>query len=91
MPPYPWLLEDDLDVSQTAAKIRTLQKLGTPYPPRYDEIAVADLEKQAGKIADGLREEGIEQEGLEKKEIIAIIAYLQRLGTDINPGPQAGN
>ena len=26
-----------------------------------------------------------------EKEIIAIIAYLQRLGTDINPGPQAGN
>ncbi len=90
MPPYPWLLEDDLDVSQTAAKIRTLQTLGTPYPPRYDEIAVADLEKQASKIAENLKKEGIEQEGLEKKEIIAIIAYLQRLGTDINP-PQAGN
>ncbi len=85
MPPYPWLIEDDLDVSSTAAKIRVLQKLNTPYPPRYDEIAVQDLEKQAGQIADVLRKEGVDQEGLEKKEIIAIIAYLQRLGTDINP------
>ncbi len=91
MPPYPWLLEDDLDVSQTAAKIRTLQALGTPYPPRYDEIAVEDLQKQASQIAENLKKEGIEQEGLAQKEIIAIIAYLQRLGTDINPGPQAGN
>ncbi|MEZ4955391.1 MAG: cytochrome-c oxidase, cbb3-type subunit I [Saprospiraceae bacterium] len=91
MPPYPWLLENDLNVSQTAAKIRTLQTLGTPYPTRYDEIAVEDLQKQANKIAESLKGEGIEQDGLEKKEIIAIIAYLQRLGTDINPGPQAGN
>ncbi|MEO1258583.1 MAG: cytochrome-c oxidase, cbb3-type subunit I [Bacteroidota bacterium] len=91
MPPYPWLIEDDLDVSQTAAKIRTLQKLNTPYPARYDEIAVEDLQKQAKQIADNLRKEGIEQEGLENKEIIAIIAYLQRLGTDINPKPRAEN
>ncbi len=91
MPPYPWLIEDDLDVSNTAAKIRVLQTLNTPYPPRYDEIAVQDLEKQAGIIAGNLKKEGIEQEGLEKKEIIAIIAYLQRLGTDINPAKQTGN
>ncbi len=91
MPPYPWLIEDDLDVSSTAAKIRVLQKLNTPYPPRYDEIAVQDLEKQASKIANDLKKEGIEQEGLEKKEIIAIIAYLQRLGTDINPAKQTSN
>ena len=83
MPTYPWLHEHDLDKSETAAKIKTLQKLGTPYPPRYDEIAVEDLERQAAKITKKLRSEGIKQEGLENKEIIAVIAYLQRLGTDI--------
>ncbi|HHM20631.1 MAG TPA: cytochrome-c oxidase, cbb3-type subunit II, partial [Bacteroidetes bacterium] len=91
MPPYPWLAENDLDISQTAAKIRTLQKLGTPYQPRYDEIAVDDLRAQAEQVAADLKKQGVEQEGLATKEIVAIIAYLQRLGTDIRPKAQAGN
>ena len=92
MPPYPWLYEQDIDVSQVPAKIRTLQKLNTPYPEGFDEKAVADLEAQAVKIAKGLKEKDLGKniENLEKKEIIAIIAYLQRLGTDIMPEPQAG-
>ncbi len=89
MPPYPWLARRDLDVSQIPAKIRTLRTLGTPYEVGYDEIAVDDLQKQAKKIAESLRKDGIEAEGLENKEMIAIIAYLQRLGTDIKPEPQA--
>ncbi len=91
MPPYPWLFENDLDTDYTAAKIRVLQTLGTPYEEGYDQIAVEDLKIQAKNIADALRKEGIEQEGLESKEIIAMISYLQRLGTDIKPKPQAGN
>ncbi len=91
MPPYPWLITDDLDVSQTPGKIRVLQSLGTPYPDGYDEIAVEDLMSQANKIATSLRADGIEGEALEDKEIIALIAYLQRLGTDIKPKPQAEN
>ncbi len=89
MPAYPWLLKHDLNTSQTAAKIRTLQTLGTPYPEGYDEIAVDDLKKQATIVAANLRKDKIDQEGLENKEIIALIAYLQRLGTDIKPKPQA--
>jgi cytochrome c oxidase cbb3-type subunit I/II len=88
MPPYSWLLDDDLDTSLTAAKIEALRTLGTPYPEGFSERAVADLEAQAAEIAAGLRENGIEQEGLERKEIIAMIAYLQRLGTDSKPLPQ---
>ncbi len=87
MPPYPWLIEDDLDTSLTAKKIRTLQILNTPYPNGFDEEAVADLKKQAAEIAKRLRKEGVEQERLEDKEITALIAYLQRLGTDIKPKP----
>ena len=83
MPPYPWLLEDDLDYSDLAKKIRVLQTLNTPYPEGYDEVAGQDLRLQAGLIADRIRQDGIKQEDLEKKEIIALIAYLQRLGTDI--------
>ncbi len=87
MPPYPWLIEDDLSTKYTAAKIKVLQSLNTPYPEGYADQAVADLEAQAKEVADQLRSEGVEQENLEKKEIVALVAYLQRLGTDIKPEP----
>lgn len=87
MPRYPWLLRKDLNTQYTAAKIKTLRTLGTPYPEDYD--ANAELSKQAQAVAENLKKDGIKQEGIEKKEIIALIAYLQRLGTDIKPKPQA--
>ncbi|MCZ2102306.1 MAG: cytochrome-c oxidase, cbb3-type subunit I [Chitinophagales bacterium] len=83
MPPYPWLLKNDLNTSYTPAKIRVLQSLGTPYPEGYSERAVEDLQNQAKKITASLAKDKINQENLENKEIIAVIAYLQRLGTDI--------
>jgi len=91
MPPYPWLVDDDLDTSLTEAKIKALITLGTPYGAGFEAIALDDLKKQAAEIAEQLRAEGIEQEGLENKEIVAIIAYLQRLGTDIQAAPQRVN
>jgi cytochrome c oxidase cbb3-type subunit I/II len=81
MPPYPWLASQDICVETIPKKIRAMQKLGVPYPEGYDEKALADLKAQASKIASGLRASGIEVE--DQKEIIAMIAYLQRLGTDI--------
>jgi cytochrome c oxidase cbb3-type subunit I/II len=87
MPPYPWMLENDLNTNSLSAKIRALQTLGTPYPKGYDQIALDDLRKQAEMVAASLRKDGIEQEGLENKEIVALIAYLQRLGTDISKTP----
>lgn len=83
MPPYPWLITDDLNTKHLQAKIKVLQKLGTPYGKGYERIALDDLQAQAAIVADNLRKDGIDQEGLEKKEIIALIAYMQRLGTDI--------
>ena len=91
MPPYPWLITDDLNTKYTAAKIKTLQQLGTPYPKGFADEAVADLQAQAKGVADRLALDGIRQEDLANKEIIALIAYLQRLGTDIKPKPQATN
>jgi cytochrome c oxidase cbb3-type subunit I/II len=91
MPPYPWLITRDLYVDDMPAKIRALRALGTPYEAGYEQIAIDDLRLQAGMIAASLRKDGIDGEGLENKEIIALIAYLQRLGTDIKPVPQAGN
>jgi len=81
MPAYPFLIEDDLDTTTTAAKIRAMQKLGVPYEPGYDLQANADLMFQANLIVSNLSKDGIKVMG--NKEIVAVIAYLQRLGIDI--------
>ncbi|MEN9349380.1 MAG: hypothetical protein RL372_358 [Bacteroidota bacterium] len=87
MPSYPWLLDDAIDTAITPAKIRAMQTLGVPYPSGYDQIANKDLMQQAAKIANALQAEKIETDS--DKEIIALIAYLQRVGTDIKMMPQA--
>ena len=81
MPSYPWLLTQDLDTSDTGAKIRGLRTVGVPYREGYENEANADLRKQAEGIAADLQNSGVPVES--NKEIIALIAYLQRLGTDI--------
>ena len=81
MPAYPFLLEQDLDISNTEAKIRAMQTLGVPYKKGYDKLAVADLVAQSQTIANNLKNDSIRISP--KKEVIALIAYLQRMGTDI--------
>lgn len=81
MPAYPWLITDVLDISTTEAKINAMRKLGVPYEQGYEKIAVNDLINQAEQIAADLQNNGVPAEP--DKEIIALIAYLQRLGTDI--------
>jgi len=83
MPAYPWLIRDKLNVEQIPKKIKVLRTLGTPYAKGYEKIALDDLEKQAAGIAQNLKKDGIKDEKLAQREIIAMIAYLQRLGTDI--------
>ena len=81
MPPYPWLIDNELDMSLTAKKINAMRTLGVPYPVGYENRAVADLQAQADAIASDLAGSGIEVAS--DREIIALIAYLQRLGRDI--------
>ncbi|MGB5287096.1 MAG: cbb3-type cytochrome c oxidase subunit II, partial [Ignavibacteriaceae bacterium] len=88
MPAYPWLLTDDLDISTTEAKINALRSIGVPYPEGIEKVANDDLQKQAQMIAMDLQNAGAPAEP--NKEIIALIAYLQRLGTDIKATQQAG-
>ncbi|OGX82522.1 cytochrome C oxidase Cbb3 [Hymenobacter coccineus] len=85
MPAYPWLFDNQLDNSTLPAKIRVLQKLGTPYPAGFDRLAVADAETQARGVAAALKTEDIDVKS--DREIVALIAYLQRLGTDIKVKP----
>ena len=82
MPAYPWLIENNLDTAITPAKIRAMQKLGVPYPEGYDAIANADLMKQADGIVANLANDKINVKS--DKEIVALIAYLQRIGKDIS-------
>jgi cytochrome c oxidase cbb3-type subunit I/II len=88
MPPYEFLSENNLDTASTPAKIRAMITLGVPYPAGYDQQANADLMQQANAIAADLKASGA---GIESnKELVALIAYLQRLGTDIKADKIAG-
>ncbi len=86
MPLYPWLLDDKVDVASTVGKIKAMQKLGVPYPEGYENLAAQDMEKQAKGIAESLQKDGIKTAA--DKEIVALIAYLQRLGKDIKAAPK---
>lgn len=81
MPSYPFMFETKLDISTTNSKIHAMRKMGVPYPDGYEAIANDDLRKQASSIAANLKQDKIEI--MDDREIIALIAYLQRLGTDI--------
>jgi cytochrome c oxidase cbb3-type subunit I/II len=87
MPRYPWLFTTDkndatLNTKYTQKKMKQLAKLGVPYTQEEIDRALIDLEVQAQMIADELNKDpNISVKPNE--EIIALIAYLQRLGTDI--------
>jgi len=81
MPQYSFLLDAELDTTSTSGKIRAMQTLGVPYPVGFDKIANKELIKQADEITASLKKDGIET--LNDREIVALIAYLQRLGRDI--------
>jgi cytochrome c oxidase cbb3-type subunit I/II len=89
MPAYPWMLDATIDTASTPAKIRTMQKLGVPYPEGYDQVANADLMKQAEQIKGRLATDKIKTPA--NREIIAMIAYLQRMGTDIKALPSTAS
>ncbi|HLO70763.1 MAG TPA: cytochrome-c oxidase, cbb3-type subunit I [Flavipsychrobacter sp.] len=81
MPAYTWLFENEIDTAITPAKIRAMQTLGVPYEEGYDAKANADLMAQAEKVKGNLAKDNIQVKS--NKEIVALIAYLQRIGTDI--------
>ncbi len=88
MPSYPYLYEDDIDKKSTKSKIHAMRNMGVPYEDNYEDIANDDLEKQAQQILSKLQEENKNLKISKDKEIIALIAYLQRIGTDIKLQPK---
>src|SRR3954451_14912919 len=81
MPNYPWLFDNTLDTASTPSKIRAMIKLGVPYPEGYDKRANRDLVIQADGIKMNLKKDKLPVKSI--SEIVALIAYLQRVGTDI--------
>ncbi|PIS11348.1 MAG: cytochrome-c oxidase, cbb3-type subunit II, partial [Bdellovibrio sp. CG10_big_fil_rev_8_21_14_0_10_47_8] len=87
MPSYPWLAENNVDFLLLRKKLSVMRNLGVPYSDK--EVSDADImaEKQAHEIMQGLVEQGAPP-GLERKEIVALIAYLQSLGQKSSGGEQ---
>jgi len=97
MPRYQWLIKDKHDLSDTESKMRAMISLGVPYTELDIKNARESMDEQSIKIANNIldipdisnyfEEEknylGTDFIPLEEREIIALIAYLQRLGTDI--------
>ena len=86
MPGYAFMLQDNLDTSTTKAKINAMITLGVPYEKGFADVANANLVEQAKGIADNLKTDSIKV--APGKEVIALIAYIQRLGKDISNEPK---
>lgn len=87
MPSYPFLMEQNIDTASTASKINAMRSLGVPYDKGYENYANSDLMTQANSIRINLKIEGIQIPA--NREVIALIAYLQRMGTDIGKNKTA--
>ncbi len=89
MPSYKHLVEGDLDFASIQPRIRALAMIGTPYGEAVKN-AEGMAREQAGEIAAEIRKDmaGADlPEGLENRKVIALIAYMKRLGTDIYKTP----
>ncbi len=80
MPPYPWLLEKTVDADDIAASVRALKRVGTPYTDQEVANLPELLRIQSDAIVERLAGTGIQTQP--DREIVALIAYLQRLGVD---------
>ncbi len=85
MPNYPWLMTQQIDTATTKAKIKAMITLGVPYEEGYELKANEDLMAQANEIQQRLANDKIDTDPTD--EIIALIAYLQRIGKDIKADP----
>lgn len=92
MPSYPYLEQTPFDFESVALRVKAMQTLGVPYSDLDRAEAVENAKRQAAVIADSLAEQGKNPalKSLKDKEVVALIAYLQRLGKDLNaPTPAA--
>jgi cytochrome c oxidase cbb3-type subunit I/II len=89
MPGYPHLASQQLNFEAIQARVNAMALLGVPYGEavkRAPEMA----REQAREVADVVVAQG-GPEGLADTKMIALIAYLQRLGTDISKPPPSSS
>ncbi|MBL8757358.1 MAG: cytochrome-c oxidase, cbb3-type subunit I [Phycisphaerae bacterium] len=91
MPAYAHLLEKPLDFGSVQRRVDAMAMLGVPYgnfikPGQAEQAA----RTQAKAIADDIAKQG-GRTGLEDKQVVALIAYMQRLGTDLTKPPPDPN
>ena len=82
MPSYSHLLRDELDFSLAQTKVKAHAMLGVPYGKAVQH-GEALAKAQAEKIAKELESQGGYGE-MGNKKVIALVAYMQRIGTDLN-------
>jgi cytochrome c oxidase cbb3-type subunit I/II len=80
MPPYYWLHEHQIDPADIQASVRALRRAGTPYTDADVAGVPEALARQGAEIVERLKGAGIDAEP--DDEIVALIAFLQRLGVD---------
>jgi cytochrome c oxidase cbb3-type subunit I/II len=82
MPAYPWLARTPIRWSAVERGVAAQATLGVPYT-REEVTGAATLARaQAKQIAAAIAQQG-GPAGLEETELVALVSYLQRLGTDI--------
>lgn len=82
MPSYTWLMEQNYDKENIKIKVSAMRTLGVPYELGFEDKVIKSVEEQANKIVQNLAKEA-KIKAKPDQEIIALIAYMQRLGTDI--------
>ncbi len=80
MPAYAWLHQQRLDSADVTASVRALRTAGVPYSEAEVRGTAAAMRRQGQEIVGRLAPAGLHSEA--DREIVAIIAYLQRLGRD---------
>jgi cytochrome c oxidase cbb3-type subunit I/II len=82
MPTYAHLAEQSLEVETLPDRIAAMETLGVPYAFASESDVLKAAQEQADGIAKELTEQGVT--GAEDTQMVALIAYLQRLGTDVS-------
>ena len=85
MPAYPHLLRDNIDFGSIQARVDAMAMLNVPYSREALTDAAGMARAQAAELSANLVKRG-GPTGMENKDIIAMIAYLQRLGKDMMAG-----
>jgi cytochrome c oxidase cbb3-type subunit I/II len=88
MPAYTWLHDRSIDAGDVAASVKALRKVGVPYTDADVAGVAASLSAQGQEIVGRLATAGIQT--TPDREIVALIAYLQRLGVDGRKAIEAG-